>query len=116
MDDPKNPLQRISTYIDRKRAFKNSGLTIADIKIEAGALSKARQLATEFGIDLFPGLDPTAPVGGSVACDTEVAFQVHADHGVPLLFTATHEHPVSDEAGVVDHHVETAKRIDRLTD
>src|SRR6202042_2226351 len=38
------------------------------------------------------------------------------DSGIPLLHRGTHEHAVAHEAGVVHHHVQTAKVLQRRGD
>ncbi|MNE15370.1 hypothetical protein D3C80_1082770 [compost metagenome] len=45
-----------------------------------------------------------------------MAAQVDAQHGVPFLGRAGDEHPVADEAGVVDHGVQVAKGVERRLD
>ena len=57
------------------------------------------------------GLGP--PVAGGVAQRGEVALEVHADDRVPLLLASVDEHPVAQEAGVVDEDVEPAEGVDR---
>ena len=44
----------------------------------------------------------------------EVTLEVHPDDRVPLLLGGVHQHPVADEAGVVDQDVEAAEGVDRL--
>ena len=46
----------------------------------------------------------------------EGALQVHLDHRVPLGLGHVDEHPVAQDAGVVDQHVELAEARDRLPD
>ena len=55
-----------------------------------------------------------APVGAGVPQRREVPLEVHPDHRVPLLLGGVDEHPVADEAGVVDQDVEPAEGVDRL--
>jgi len=37
------------------------------------------------------------PVGGGVTSRHEVAFQVHVDHRVPVLFAQVHEHAIAQD-------------------
>ena len=46
----------------------------------------------------------------------EVALQVDAHDGIPLLFRGAHQHAVTQEAGVVHHDVEPAERVDGRAD
>ena len=43
-------------------------------------------------------------------------FQVHLDDRVPLLLGHVDEHPVAQDAGVVDEDVEVAEGLDRAVD
>ena len=54
---------------------------------------------------------PVRFVGRGVAGRAEVGLQVDLHHRVPLL-PGGHEHAVTEEAGVVDHDVEAAPRVD----
>src|SRR5690606_39509389 len=42
-----------------------------------------------------------------------MAAQVHAQHGVPVVVGEVEQNLVADEAGVVDHHVQTTEVFDR---
>ena len=64
----------------------------------------------------FPAFDLGAPVGGRMAHGREVPLEVDGDDGVELLLAGVGEHPVADDAGVVDQHVESAERVDRGLD
>ena len=44
----------------------------------------------------------------------EVPLQVDGDHRVPLLLRHVHDHPVAEDAGVVDEDVDPAEVVDRL--
>ena len=46
----------------------------------------------------------------------EMPLEVHGDDGVELLFAGVRDHPVPDDAGVVDQHVQTPERVDRRRD
>ena len=59
-----------------------------------------------------PGLGLRPPVGGRVAGGHEVALQVDVDDRVPLLLGHVDEHPVAQDAGVVDQDVEVAEGLD----
>jgi hypothetical protein len=50
------------------------------------------------------------------AAKRERALQVHLDDRVPLLLGHREQHAVTEDAGVVDQHVQTAERVDRLGD
>ncbi|MEE8410119.1 MAG: hypothetical protein V3T05_10970 [Myxococcota bacterium] len=52
----KTAMLQPSSYLETKRAFNNSGLTLEDIRFDDGALRLARELSEQYGIDLFPGL------------------------------------------------------------
>ncbi len=41
-------------------------------------------------------------------------LEVHPDDGVPLVLGRVDQHPVADEAGVVDQDVQPAEGVDRL--
>ena len=41
-----------------------------------------------------------------------MALEVDGDDGVPLLLGHVDQHPVAQDAGVVDQHVEVAERLD----
>jgi hypothetical protein len=41
---------------------------------------------------------------------------MHSDHGIPLGIGHVHQHPVAEDPGVVDQHVESAERVDRRVD
>ena len=41
---------------------------------------------------------------------------MHGDDRVPLVLFHVHEHPVAQDAGVVDEDVEPAERVDRVLD
>ena len=43
-------------------------------------------------------------------------FQVHVDDSVPFFLGHVDEHPVAQDAGVVDENVEIAERLDRTVD
>jgi hypothetical protein len=64
------------------------------------------QLRTSLGL--------LAPVTRGMAGDTEVAFEVHGHHRIPVGFGEAGEHAVAADAGVVDHHVQTAEGFDGL--
>ena len=66
--------------------------------------------------DGLPRLGPLPPVGGGVAHRSEVALEVDADHGVPLRLGHVREHPVAQDAGVVDEHVQVAEGLHRRVD
>jgi hypothetical protein len=95
---------------------------IAPFAAEYGALADAALEARagarvdDAGVDLAAGLRAVAPVRAGVARGAEVALQVNAHDGVPLLFRGADEHPVADEAGVVHDDVEAAERVDRRGD
>ena len=59
-------------------------------------------------------LGPVAPVHGGVVGRGEGALQVDLDDGVPLVLGHREDHPVAQDAGVVDEHVEAAEQVDRL--
>ena len=61
-----------------------------------------------------PSFDSVAPVRTGVPQRREVPLEVHPDDGVPLLLGGVDQHPVADEAGVVDEDVEAAERVDCL--
>src|SRR3546814_5459527 len=42
----------------------------------------------------------------------ERALQVHVDDRVPLVLAHVHQHPVAQDAGVVDEHVDAAEGLD----
>ena len=46
----------------------------------------------------------------------EVPLEVYGDDGVELLLAGVGEHPVADDARVVDQDVESAERVDRGLD
>ena len=46
----------------------------------------------------------------------EVALEVDSDDGVELFLAGVGEHPVADDAGIVDQDVEPAERVDRGLD
>ena len=48
--------------------------------------------------------------------DREVTLQVHGDHRVPLLLGHVEAETIAEDAGVVDHDVETAVVVERLVD
>ena len=62
------------------------------------------------------GLVLLAPVGGGPAGGGEVALEVDGDDGVPLVLGHVDDHPVAQDAGVVDEDVEVAERLDRRVD
>src|SRR5262245_8565595 len=43
----------------------------------------------------------------------EGALQMHADDGIELLLAEIEDHPVAQDAGVVDQNVEPTKLLDR---
>ena len=47
---------------------------------------------------------------------TERALEVDLDHRIPLGLGHVDQHPVAQDAGVVDQHVEASERGDRLID
>ena len=47
---------------------------------------------------------------------TEVTLQVDPDGDVPLILAAAHDHAVAHHAGVVDHDIEPAERVDGRLD
>ena len=57
-------------------------------------------------------LGPVAPVRHRVAGRGEVALEVDPHDGVPLVLGGVGEHAVAHDAGVVDHDVEPAERVD----
>ena len=69
-------------------------------------MTRAAALASFLGL--------VAPPGTGVAQRREVALEVDADDRVPLLLGGVHQHPVADEARVVDQDVEPAEGVDRL--
>ena len=62
------------------------------------------------------GLVLLAPVGGRPSGRCEVALEVDGDDRVPLLLGHVDDHPVAQDAGVVDEDVEIAERLDRAVD
>ena len=65
---------------------------------------------------LAPGLHLLPPVGRGPPARRERALEVHLDDRVPLLLGHVGEHPVPQDAGVVDHDVQVAERLDRGVD
>ena len=55
------------------------------------------------------------PVRGGELGGVEGALQVHPDHVVPLLLGHVEDHPVAQDAGDVDQHVEPPELGDRAT-
>src|SRR5579862_6964344 len=52
-----------------------------------------------------------APVGACVARDVEAALQMHRDDRIPVFLVHVEDHPVAQDAGIVDHDVELAEVI-----
>src|SRR5438552_3643188 len=51
-----------------------------------------------------------------MAAHVEGALQVHGHHRVPVLLRHVEDHPVAQDAGVVDHDVELAEGVERALD
>src|SRR5262249_13097543 len=64
------------------------------------------------GVDRLPGLGAAPPVRAGVAQGGEGAAQVHADDVVPFVRAHVHEHPVAQDARVVDEHVQITEVFD----
>lgn len=62
------------------------------------------------------GLRPLAPVHGREVRGVEVALEVDPDHRVPLLLRHGEDHPVAQDARVVDQDVELAEAAHRQLD
>ncbi len=62
---------------------------------------------------LLARLRALAPMRPGVPERSEVALQVHRDHGVPLLLRHVHEHAVAEDPRVVHEDVEPAVAVDR---
>src|SRR5690606_13073587 len=78
----------------------------------------AEQAAGRTGVDQprvhrLARLGAGPPVGRGVLRDGEGAAQVHADDVVPVGGRHVHQHPVAEDAGVVDHDVEAAELAQR---
>ncbi len=100
---------------DRERGDARLGRAVvglADVAVDA----RRRRGVDEAPVDLLSRLRPLAPVGGGEVGGTGGALQVDLDDRVPLGLAHVGEHAVTEDAGVVDQHVEAAERVDRLGD
>ena len=95
----------------------DAGLGGAVVRL-AGVGEQARRgrRVDDRGVDGLAGLGLLPPVGGRPAGGDEVALHVDLDDRVPLLLGHVDEHPVAQDAGVVDQHVEVAEGLDGAVD
>ena len=101
--------------VDRQRGDSGLGRTVValpDTALQTGAgggVDDAR-------VDRAAGLGVRAPIGRGVAHGREVPLEMHPDDGVPLLLGQVDQHPVADDAGIVDQHVQAPEGLHGLTD
>ena len=68
------------------------------------------------GIVGFARFGPFAPIDRRMMQRGERAFEVHLDHGVKVVLRQREDHPVTQNAGVVDQNVDVAVGVDGLVD
>ena len=98
---------------DRHRRDAGLGsdvIGLPDVAVQPGA----RRRVDDRPVDLGARLGLLPPVLGCVAREVERALEVHGDDAVEVLLGHRHEHPVAQDAGVVDDDVEVAERLDGL--
>ena len=92
---------------------RDAGLGRAVVGLAGVAVdARHRRGVDDAAVHLLAGLDLLPPVGGGPAGRAEGALEVDLDDGVPLLLGHVGQHPVPQDAGVVDHDVEVAEALD----
>ena len=100
---------------DDLREGGDAGLGGAVVRLAGVAVdARHRRGVDDPGVVRGTRLGPVAPVHGGVVRGRERALQVDADHRVPLVLGHREDHPVAQDPGVVDEHVEAAEQVDRL--
>ena len=74
----------------------------------------ALQTRTGTGVDNprvngVPSLGQIAPAFAQDIGQTKVSLEVHAHHRIPIVFAQADKHPVAQDTGVVDQHVDFTK-------
>src|SRR5215510_9599987 len=57
-----------------------------------------------------------APIFAGMASAVKRSFHMNVDHRIPLLLGHVENHPVTQNAGVVDENIELAEAIERALD
>ena len=87
-------------------------VTLARIRIQ----SRDRGRVDDASVVRLATVRSLTPVGCSEVRRSERPFQVHADHGIPLVFCHREQHAIPQNSCIVHQHVQTSENINRLRD